>query len=203
MAETMALRMKSRLVRMVANGAPTTGAASRAQSGSPVPTTEPADMGPPHGLPSGHPTTQQWANMQVANVQENMHGNMHGNMQQYPPDSPFHQSMNGRMTPNGYGPISEAQIYNPDTNEHIIMPPPNFYPGQFGNQYADGAPGPSDYQDNGVNMDQNQYNQMVGDWYAVPLDPVINSYGADVNSTMFGPNIGNFDLLDIYRNDVG
>jgi hypothetical protein len=204
-AETMTQRMKSQLVRMVANGAPTTAAASRDESHSPMPSTEPTYMAPPNGLPTSHPATQQWANMQ-GRLHEN---SMHGNMQQYPSDSPFQQGSNGRMTPADFGPLAHTQIYNQDTNEHIIMPPPNFFPGQFGNPYVDAGAGSSGYNGNddgngtGMSIDLNgpEY-EMVNDWYTVPLNPIVSQYGADVHSNIFGPSIGDVDLLDMYRSDI-
>lgn len=35
------------------------------------------------------------------------------------------------------------------------------------------------------------------DWLALPLDPLLNSYGADVTQTTYGPDVGGFDLLDL------
>ena len=35
------------------------------------------------------------------------------------------------------------------------------------------------------------------DWLALPLDPLLNSYGADVNQTTYGPDVGGCDLLDL------
>jgi hypothetical protein len=193
-AELMTARMKSRLVRVAANGGATTAAAS--EGGSPT-ATDQTFIVPQNGLPTSHPATQQWANMQ-GQMSDTMQQNMQNFSQDY--------TSNGRMTPNtpNYA-LSDAQMYNPDASEHSIMPPPNFYGGQFGNPYDGGAAGSSGYNGNVTNMDNGgqQYmgDQMGGDWYAVPLDPVINSYGADVSSTMFGPNIGDFDLLDMYRNE--
>ena len=35
------------------------------------------------------------------------------------------------------------------------------------------------------------------DWLALPLDPLLNSYGADVTQTLYGPDVGGCDLLDL------
>lgn len=35
------------------------------------------------------------------------------------------------------------------------------------------------------------------DWLALPLDPLLNISGADVNQTMYGPELGGQDMLEL------
>jgi hypothetical protein len=37
----------------------------------------------------------------------------------------------------------------------------------------------------------------IQDWLALPLDPLLNISGADVNQTMYGPELGGQDMLEL------
>ncbi|KAG9201264.1 hypothetical protein G6514_005812 [Epicoccum nigrum] len=41
------------------------------------------------------------------------------------------------------------------------------------------------------------------DWLTIPLDPLIDQWGADINNTAMGPDIGGMDMLDILLNMGG
>ena len=38
------------------------------------------------------------------------------------------------------------------------------------------------------------------DWLTLPLDPILNIPGADVTNTMYGPEIGGQDMLEMLLN---
>ncbi|KZF26948.1 hypothetical protein L228DRAFT_235952 [Xylona heveae TC161] len=42
----------------------------------------------------------------------------------------------------------------------------------------------------------------TSDWLALPLDPLRNSYGAGVNQTTYGPDIGGYDLLEVLLSEM-
>ena len=66
-----------------------------------------------------------------------------------------------------------------------------------------GATGATGLPDDGITsggVASNQGGAAAGagpDWLALPLDPLLNSYGADVTQTTYGPDVGGFDLLDL------
>ncbi|KAM3423504.1 hypothetical protein BST61_g932 [Cercospora zeina] len=71
-------------------------------------------------------------------------------------------------------------------NNYSVMPPPGF--NQSSPNTANGAGGNYDsYTTNG---------QFAGDWLALPLDPLLNMSGADVDQTMYGPQLGGHDMLE-------
>jgi hypothetical protein len=112
---------------------------------------------------------------------------------------------NGRTSPiqNPLLGISTESI-DPTGGNVSIMPPPSF--AFTPSAYGDGGQG------NGGSIDGNQSGQAnflmtseVGympDWLALPLDPLLNSYGAGVNQTAEGVNVGGYDLLDILLNEM-
>ncbi|KAF2429816.1 hypothetical protein EJ08DRAFT_734754 [Tothia fuscella] len=201
--EKISAALQYHMKRIPAHQIGTTAAASRAQSHSPYVPGSPY-MGPPRNGASttSHPLQQQqWPQNQHGNMQmpPNMHNNMHqSNMQQQP-----------HLPPNGVGTFVPSmanqqfaadnipgQIYDPMTNEHSIMPPPGgFYTGPDG-QFSNGNNGGFA----GMNGNLNDGNNFGGeDWLTVPLDALIMNAGGDVNSTVFGPDINGFDMLDMYR----
>lgn len=104
-----------------------------------------------------------------------------------PPPRSTPYSMHSRAnstTPLGSGyngmPLN-AETYNP--MNHSIMPPPAMAfdeSGQFVNSLANFAE-----------------NGMDADWISLPLDPLFNINGADIDSTSLGPSVGGFDMLDV------
>jgi hypothetical protein len=76
-----------------------------------------------------------------------------------------------------------TEAYIPGSSNVNIMPPPNFDISTH--QGFDGAD---------FNFSN---NNEVPDWLAIPLDPLINTSGADVTQTMYGPDIGGYDMLDV------
>jgi hypothetical protein len=41
------------------------------------------------------------------------------------------------------------------------------------------------------------------DWLALPLDPLLDQWGAEINQTAMGPDVGGMDMLDILLNMGG
>jgi hypothetical protein len=36
-----------------------------------------------------------------------------------------------------------------------------------------------------------------GDWFALPLDALVDQYGADITATTYGPDVNGIDVLDV------
>lgn len=124
--------------------------------------------------------------------------------------------LNAGTTPTPYlNPISgNAYVYNltgrdslagiatesidPNDSNIIFMPPPDFSSNTYGA-----------YENTTTNENQQYPNDdgsggaYMADWLALPLDPLLNSSGAGVTqgTAGFGPDVGNFDMLDILLND--
>ncbi len=175
--DTLTNRIRSRFVRMAPSGL----GVSRAGSRSPVMATgvQTPMMPPPgaaHGLPS------QW-NYGV-------------------PSSPGGQATGGRATPHPLWGIS-TEAYDPQNNNISIMPPPSFnfasntWDLNFGTN-GNGVGG-GQFGNGGMGDETGGY---MPDWLALPLDPLLNSYGADVTQTTYGPDVGGYDLLDVLLNGM-
>lgn len=218
---TLITRIKSRFVRMAGSGSGRGSLqASRATSQSPsLPTASGITsnqqnfnnpmMPPPH---PGHGYNNNGTN---------------GNNPQWPnysssglsgPASPV--ASNGRATPNPSHPLwgISTETYDPGSNNVSIMPPPTFGSpynpqNQLSNSNGGSGGGSGSSNNNNNNSNSNQFagfgsdNGDYGgfgsggaDWLALPLDPLLNSYGADVNSNAYGPDVGGYDLLDVLLN---
>ena len=86
-------------------------------------------------------------------------------------------------------------------NTYSIMPPPGFNSTSpesvtMGNMGGGGYDAYSSA--NNFGMDNN--NPQMQDWFALPLDPILNISGADVNQTMYGPELGGQDMLELLLN---
>ncbi|KAK4505715.1 hypothetical protein PRZ48_003680 [Zasmidium cellare] len=81
-------------------------------------------------------------------------------------------------------------------NTYSVMPPPGFSTHSPNTQNATnmstGTPNGYDAFSSG------SFNeQQAQDWYALPLDPILNMSGADVTNSMYGPDIGGQDMLEL------
>ncbi|KAF2011231.1 hypothetical protein BU24DRAFT_426314 [Aaosphaeria arxii CBS 175.79] len=211
LVETLTHRIRARFVRLAANGS--TGV-SRAGSRSPTRVTAPIPMMPP---PQPIPQQQQQNN----NAQLN---------QPYPipyqqgtgtsvPGSPsLGVTSSGRLTPTAshalWGISSES--YDPNTNSISIMPPPGFAaPNGFYDSSTSSLNQPHDpnhqqqWNGTGTGAQGQAYAGNAGgfagdqDWLALPLDPLLNQWGADITQTAMGPDVGGMDMLDILLNMGG
>ena len=222
--ETLSSRIRSSFVRMSSGNCLTGMSTSRAQSRSPGLTAAAmamAPMGPPPAPAAGGTanngtllTAQQpsnWNNRANGNINNGV-----GNAFNYlSPNSPSITA--GRMTPNHplYGISTEP--YDPGTGNVSIMPPPSFSIDGFGttnngiydSSNSASAPGGvgggsgmnfmgiPGAPDDGIGNANGGGGGGGPDWLALPLDPLLNSYGADVTQTTYGPDVGGCDLLDL------
>ena len=111
-------------------------------------------------------------------------------------------STSGRATPL-WG-IS-AEPYDPNSNSISIMPPPGNYPNfqnnNANNSNSNGSSNTSwsQWANSGASWGAGQDQ----DWLALPLDPLLDQWGAEINQTAMGPDIGGMDMLDILLNMGG
>lgn len=93
-----------------------------------------------------------------------------------------------------------------------IMPPPSFglqSPNQNtapGGTGAINAPSNGGFGNNHFASPTNEFggpDDGMQDWLALPLDPLLNISGADVNQTMYGPELGGQDMLELLLNGNG
>ncbi|KAL9089979.1 MAG: hypothetical protein Q9165_005508 [Trypethelium subeluteriae] len=182
--ELLIRRMKSRFVRLAAGGTERSRAATR----SPAPQ-----------------TGQQQQHMYVQ-TQPQDYGNLSApqwtGYNGPPPASTYHGS--GRATPNNplYG-IS-ADPYDPMNSNISIMPPPTFPTGTDGNsgsswynagmQTSGASEGP---YGGGTMTDDGTNGNMNTDWFALPLNPLLDINGADVTQSAYGPDVGGLDMLEV------
>lgn len=197
-------RIRSRFVRMARSGA---NGVSRVASHSPAPQQTYAQsmpMNPPSNQSSLRSTAfiqQGWPYNGAGNMNGNMNGNGNGNgigtgsaSATYP---------NGRNTPSNplYGISTQTYDFSDNGTSFNVMPPPMAYANNspsLGNSASSMAGG-------GIGMSYNAYSSgaefaddgSMPDWLALPLDPILNSYGADVTQTGYGPGVGEYDMLEL------
>lgn len=212
LVETLTHRIRSRFVRLAANGS--TGI-SRAGSRSPV---QAPLMPPPAPM---NPIASSY---------------MGSTSHVFPPHAqgtgssiPGSPSLSGRATP-----ISQslwgisAEPYDPNTSSISIMPPPGFNgfpPPASPHSSSNNASNPnntssSNNPNNNNNNNSSTTNANSGwgswtnsgsswganndqDWLALPLDPLLDQWGAEINQTAMGPDVGGMDMLDILLNMGG
>lgn len=102
-----------------------------------------------------------------------------------------------------------------DANAFSVMPPPSFglrspsqnpdasaggahhmHSGSIGSAGGD-ANGSTAYSGGGAGGHFPGFGDDMQDWLALPLDPLLNISGADVNQTMYGPELGGQDMLEL------
>ncbi|KAI9877370.1 MAG: hypothetical protein M1830_004103 [Pleopsidium flavum] len=103
----------------------------------------------------------------------------------------------GRPTADALAGIATESIDPTDTNV-IFMPPPD-----FSSTNAYGAYDTTNNYNQAFAGDDTGGGGYMADWLALPLDPLLNSSGQGVSQGTegFGPDVGNFDMLDILLND--
>lgn len=206
LVETLTHRIRSRFVRLAANGS--TGI-SRAGSRSPVQ----APLMPPPAPLNSNPIAGSYMGASSQVFPQN------GTGTSVPGSPSLGLNASGRATP-----ISQslwgisAEPYDPNSNSISIMPPPGFHgfpqPGTPGgtnsNSNSNNANGPSGGQNGNGNWSQwaNSGGSWGGgnndqDWLALPLDPLLDQWGAEINQTAMGPDVGGMDMLDILLNMGG
>jgi hypothetical protein len=187
LVETLTHRIRSRFVRLAANGS--TGI-SRAGSRSPIQ----APLMPPPA-PLGH----------ANHLQPPFNGG-YQNPNASIPDSPsLGFTASGRATPlsSSLWGIS-AEPYDPNSNSISIMPPPGNYAtfntnSNHTNNNGNANTNWSQWANSGSSWGAGQDQ----DWLALPLDPLLDQWGAEINQTAMGPDVGGMDMLDILLNMGG
>jgi hypothetical protein len=193
LVETLTHRIRSRFVRLAANGSTSI---SRAGSRSPIQ----APLMPPPA-PLGQSNHLQAPYMGTNSYQTGT---------SVPGSPSLGLTASGRATPlsSSLWGIS-AEPYDPNSNSISIMPPPGNYP-QFNNNN-------SNTQSNNNNANHNNstnWSQWANsgatwgagqdqDWLALPLDPLLDHWNAEINQTAMGPDVGGMDMLDILLNMGG
>jgi hypothetical protein len=174
MCETLLHRVRSRMVRMTTgngNGSAAGNLSSRAASPKPNGGRGSPQMLPPRTIPLSS-TTPQPVPFNFSTSQ--------------PPSehSPFiSNDANSAL----FGISTET--YDPSSLSHSVMPPPDFANDHFGNYSGmDGIA-------YGLNQGYDPNNS--GDWFALPLDGLVDSYGADITATSYGPDVNGIDVLDV------
>ncbi|KAJ4299553.1 zinc finger transcriptional activator [Kalmusia sp. IMI 367209] len=187
LVDTLTHRIRGRFVRLAANGSTgisRAGTPPRSRAETPMNTA----MGPPSYMPA-NPTGP---------TPNYPFGAFTGSSR---PGSPGIRGItaSGRATPIPQDPLFgiSSESYDPTSNQISIMPPPGFSTNGLNNGNngwqsqswgaANGAGGFTDNQD----------------WLALPLDPLLDQWGADINQTAMGPDVGGMDMLDILLNMGG
>ncbi|KAF2825850.1 hypothetical protein CC86DRAFT_293862 [Ophiobolus disseminans] len=188
LVETLTHRIRSRFVRLAANGS--TGI-SRAGSRSPIQ----APLMPPPA-PLGQSNHLQPPYVSSTNTYQ-------GPGTSVPGSPSLGLTASGRATPlsSSLWGIS-AEPYDPNSNSISIMPPPGNYANFNANSNQTNGNGNtnwSQWANSGASWGAGQDQ----DWLALPLDPLLDQWGAEINQTAMGPDIGGFDMLDILLNMGG
>lgn len=190
LVETLTHRIRSRFVRLAANGS--TGI-SRAGSEGPIA----APLMPPPaplGQATGHLAPTYLSAASAAQGFTTTGPSI--------PGSPsLGLSASGRATPlsSSLWGIS-AEPYDPNSNSISIMPPPGNYTNFSTNtNNANGSSNWSQWSNSNASWGAGQDQ----DWLALPLDPLLDQWGAEINQTAMGPDVGGMDMLDILLNMGG
>jgi hypothetical protein len=184
LVETLTHRIRSRFVRLAANGST---AISRTGSRSPI--QAPPLMPPPAPL------------AQSNHLQAPYMGSSYAPTSTSVPGSPsLGLTASGRATPlsSSLWGIS-AEPYDPNSNSISIMPPPGNY-SQFNANNAQNQNNWSQWANSGASWGAGGQDQ---DWLALPLDPLLDHWNAEINQTAVGPDVGGMDMLDILLNMGG
>jgi hypothetical protein len=181
LVETLTHRIRSRFVRLAANGS---SGISRAGSRSPV---QAPLMPPPAPLGQSAHLQPPYLSATTSN-----------SFQPSVPGSPSLAS--GRATPlsSSLWGIS-AEPYDPNSNSISIMPPPGNYTNFNNSNQNNSNANWSQWANSGASWGAGQDQ----DWLALPLDPLLDQWGAEINQTAMGPDVGGMDMLDILLNMGG
>jgi len=192
--ETLTTRIRSRFVRMPAPGNPSRGAS---------PPAAPAPQTPVMPPPLTTTTTTAPSNWNAYN------GN--GGNAAVVVDSPAPGTNTGRATPSDPLWGISTETYDPGSSTILIMPPPSFGAGAGWDPTGGSGSGNANNGQNsgfandagapaygaGAGMEDVAGGGYMPDWLGLPLNPLLDSYGADVGQTTYGPDVGGYDLLDV------
>lgn len=213
---TLTARIRGCFVRMAGSGgaAGSTSNTSRAASRSPLLVHAPNPQGHAFQGHSGQSTPMMpppnHPNLQTIQPSWPTFPNMMGNA------TPGFGNLSGQVTPNQFtfanipsDPLQgiSTEAYDPESRNISIMPPPNFAQmmghGHFGGAGANSGNLSGQFTDGVTSPGGNSHDSgQMADWLALPLDNLLNSYGADVSQTTYGPDVGGIDLLDVLLNSM-
>ncbi|KAJ4333709.1 zinc finger transcriptional activator, partial [Ascochyta clinopodiicola] len=224
LVETLTHRIRSRFVRLAATN-PTS--LSRAESRSPIQ----APLMPPPA-PLNHLATSYMGSTSGAFATNSAGTSIPGSpslvgLSASGRATPLSHSLSHSHSQSLWG-IS-AEPYDPNSNSISIMPPPGFhsFPHPNSNQNGNGngnpnTPGGSSVDHGNANGNNSGEGNANGswsqwansgaswggagndqDWLALPLDPLLDQWGAEINQTAMGPDVGGMDMLDILLNMGG
>ncbi|KAJ4362319.1 zinc finger transcriptional activator [Neocucurbitaria cava] len=211
LVETLTHRIRSRFVRLAANGSSGSTGISRAGSEGPL-STQPL-MPPPAPNHLGQQQQQQQATgHHLAPPYMGSGAQAFQGSGSSVPGSPGGVGVGG--LPGGSGRATplwgiSAEPYDPNSNSISIMPPPGNY-ANFSN-IASSSSSNNNNSSSSTNWSQwansgaswGAGNGQDQDWLALPLDPLLDQWGAEINQTAMGPDIGGMDMLDILLNMGG
>lgn len=187
--DTLTQNLKPRLVRIAADGR-----AGRSRRAS----VHGGDLGHSHTAHSpfgtsnvrqqGHPQQSQAS----AGATPNQTSWNYNNIMLAPSPAPNNNPL--------YGISNDTYDLMGNENTYSVMPPPG-----FGTHSPNGISNMSSGAGNGhydpyVTSNNNFDNPQMQDWLALPLDPLLNISGADVDQTMYGPQLGGQDMLELLLN---
>lgn len=188
--DTLTCRIRQRFVRLTRGGG---SGLSRGTSKSP------ADV---QGLPTSQPVNPSQLRKSLNNQQWSGHpaAQFHGSTR-----DPTHSGANTSNS-NGNNPLWGISTQTFDIDESApnfsVMPPPT-NPSSPVFTRSSLAPNGQYSGFQGPNHHDGQYGDDSGDvpdWLALPLDPILNSYGADVTQNGYGPGVGEYDMLELLLN---
>jgi hypothetical protein len=199
--DTLTQNLKPRLVRFTADGR-TVPARSRRESQHGTPLF-------PFGQNGQNAQNGQDGQNYAEHQQQSGTGAGAGALQHtwssYASDNQQQQNNFNLPTDNSYD-----HLLSPHDNAFSVMPPPSFglqSPGQNpdGSNHISGgsmnsANGGHTDGYNGAGGHFTGFGDDMQDWLALPLDPLLNISGADVNQTMYGPELGGQDMLELLLN---
>jgi hypothetical protein len=199
--DTLTQNLKPRLVRFTADGR-TVPARSRRESqhGTPL---FPFGQNGQNGQ-NGHDGQTYAEHQQQAGTGAGA-GALQHTWSSYGSDAHQQQNNFNLPTDNSYD-----HLLSPHDNAFSVMPPPSFglqSPGQnpdSSNHISGGSINSANGGDtngyNGAGGHFTGFGDDMQDWLALPLDPLLNISGADVNQTMYGPELGGQDMLELLLN---
>lgn len=182
---TLTQSLKPRLVRISADGR-TGRSGSVSQHGSIVPVSAPLNVINQRLQPQQYSQQQTMGGAPPAQPQWNY--------------NTYAPSTNTSRAPSNPLMGISNDFYDMTGNDYSVMPPPNFgfrspnattaLPTVSGN-------GGYDLYGNSGNTFGTDNSMRSDDWLALPLDNIINMPGAEVNQTMYGPQLGDQDMLEL------
>ncbi|KXT05290.1 hypothetical protein AC578_10956 [Pseudocercospora eumusae] len=179
--DTLSQNLRPRLVRIAADGR---AGKSRRESQYNV------GLGPNTGIQySNTRSTVTQSPQTVSGAMQNGQGwNNNFNMV-----SPSATMTSGTAT---YGISNETYDLMGGDNQYSVMPPPGFSGTSPTNTQNINGPGSANGSTGSYEAFPNGNFDNPQDWLALPLDPILNMSGADVDQTMYGPQLGGHDMLE-------